>query len=721
MEVFDKAALTLPKMSQVWTVASVDEVTIFIEKQALKHEEVFFYDKRESTFICSRSMEGSAVAPECRIYFPIIVSGDTPLLQGLKRHAPSHAPLSIKRREIKTGSQEAKRVFSTSTTIALACLLDAMLPGAGEGEGGLSTFDRLDDLLELNELDVGLNPDGHGHHSFDAQEDQEAFLAMIRGDADAEVVVEGEDSIWRDLDYFAATGEFPAPSIQERSNDHPSTSASAHVRDDHDASGSQSPSGIPNQIEVGDDSTDSLFGDSPVAVSPELEDDAPLEEYPALAEPNLNNFNIDAFLTMMQPQQMSNDPSLNMEDEHRPNGSVPVGGQQVVNEPQAIPELKFSPTNTPPEPFPITPPGAITRIGFVNDSILQGYQPFTANMRRGEKRKRLEEEFMPTSTHSHGDGDLHRMGSSIMQGSYDATALALASHFIPGSFGSADPGPGIFNSSGLAPTLPFTNFGVPNVAPPQISTFPNNNQTLFQQAPTLNKLPLYPNVSLPYSHNSSSTHYSASQQQHQNCSTSVVFPEHQFGVYGTMPYGPAGLMSGPNPQLPVVPQPPRQYNTHAGAMNLGGLAGRTESSSSQQLAPYQKYMTNQAELHPAASSQKATEPESGPELQIYFEDGSGKRTTQKPLKRSPYIKMKKSEIPPILQNLRNAGSTSRSKIDSAISTASTRFLPRSANGSDAKNLSEGLVWQNTLTRNTTPIADTTVIPVIWASKRKKDA
>ncbi|KAJ3874486.1 hypothetical protein F5051DRAFT_473933 [Lentinula edodes] len=593
--------------------------------------------------------------------------------------------------------------------------LEAILSGAGVEEGGLSAFEGLNDPLEINEAIIGLNSQGDDHHSFDAQEDQEAFLAMITRDANAEVVVEGEDSIWRDLEHFAATGEFPQHLIQEGSNDQQSvrtgTSAPAHVVDDHDASRSQSQSGIPNQIE-GDDSTDSLFGDSPVAVSPELEADAPLGEYPASAEPNSNdlNVNIDAFLTMMQSHQMSNGPSLNMEEEHRPNGSVHMGGQQVMNEPQTTPELRFSPTNTPPEPFPITPPGAVTRTGFANDSILQGYQPFTANTRRGEKRKRLEEEFMPTSNHNHGDGDLHGMGSSIMHGSHNATAPALPSHFIPGSFGSADPGRGIFHSSGLAPTFPFTNFGASNVAPPQISTFPNNNQTSVQQAPPLNKLPLYPNVFLPYSHNSSSTHPStSSQQQHQNFSMSALFPGHQFGMYG-MPHGPAGLMSGPNQQPPVVPQPPRQYNTHTGAMNLGGLAGITQSSGSQQLAQHQNYMENHAELHPAASSQKATQPESGPELQIYFEDGSGKRTTRNPLKRSPYIKMKKSEIPP----------TSRSKIEPAISTTSTKYLPRSANGSDAKNLLEGLVWQNTLTRNTTPIADTTVIPVIWASKRKKD-
>ncbi|KAJ3904321.1 hypothetical protein F5879DRAFT_955843 [Lentinula edodes] len=515
--------------------------------------------------------------------------------------------------------------------------LEAMLSGAGVEEGGLSAFDGLNDPLEINEDIIGSNSDGDDHHSFDAHQDREAFLAITR-DANAEVVVEGEDSIWRDLEHFAATGEFPQHLIQEGSNDQQSvrtgTSTPAHVVDDHDASRSQSQSGIPNQIEVSDDSTDSLFGDSPVAVSPELEADAPLGEYPASAEPNSNdlNVNIDAFLTMMQSHQMSNGPSLNMEEEHRPNGSVHMGGQQVMNEPQTIPELRFSPTNTPPEPFPITPPGAITRTGFANDSILQGYQPFTANTRRGEKRKRLEEEFIPTSNHNHGDGDLHGMGSSIMHGSHNATALALPSHFTPGSFGSADSGSGIFHSSGLAPTFPFTNFGASNVAP----------QTSVQQAPPLNKLPLYPNVFLPYSHNSSSIHPStSSQQQHQNCSMSVLFPGHQFGMYG-IPHGPAGLMSGPNPQPPVVPQPPGKYNTHTGAMNLGGLAGRTQSSGSQ----HQKYMENQAELHPVAFSQKATEPTSGPELQIYFEDGSGKRTTRNPLKRSPYIKMKKSEIPP---------------------------------------------------------------------------
>ncbi|KAJ3930573.1 MAG: hypothetical protein NXY57DRAFT_300949 [Lentinula lateritia] len=530
--------------------------------------------------------------------------------------------------------------------------LEAILSGAGVEEGGLSAFDGLNDPLEINEAIIGLNSHGDDHHSFDAQEDQEAFLAMITRDANAEVVVDGEASIWRDLEHFAATGEFPEHPIQEGYNDqqsvHTGTSASAHVVDDHDASRSQSSSGIPNQIEVSDDSTDSLFGDSPVAASLEPTDDAPLPEYPASAEPDSNNFGvtIDAFLTMLQSHQMSNGPSLNMEEGHRPNGPVHMGGEQVLNKPQAIPELRFSPTNTPPEPFPITPPGAITRTGFANDSILQGYQPFTANARRGEKRKRLEEEFMPTSNHNHGNGDLYGMGSSIMHGSHNATALALPSHFIPGSFGSADPGPGIFHSSGLAPTFPFTNFGASNVAPPQISTFPNNNQTSVQQAPPLNKLPLYPNVFLPYSHNSSYTHSStSSQQQHQNFSMSALFPGHQFGMYG-MPHGPAGLMSGSNPQPPVVPQLPGQYNTHIGAMNLGGLAGITRSSGSQQLAQYQNYMENDAELHPAASSQKATQPESGPELQIYFEDGSGKRTTRNPLKRSPYIKMKKSEIPP---------------------------------------------------------------------------
>lgn len=267
------------------------------------------------------------------------------------------------------------------------------------------------------------------HHSFDAQEDQEAFLAMITRDANAEVVVDGEASIWRDLEHFAATGEFPEHPIQEGYNDqqsvHTGTSASAHVVDDHDASRSQSSSGIPNQIEVSDDSTDSLFGDSPVAASLEPTDDAPLPEYPASAEPDSNNFGvtIDAFLTMLQSHQMSNGPSLNMEEGHRPNGPVHMGGEQVLNKPQAIPELRFSPTNTPPEPFPITPPGAITRTGFANDSILQGYQPFTANARRGEKRKRLEEEFMPTSNHNHGNGDLYGMGSSIMHGYVDSLQI----------------------------------------------------------------------------------------------------------------------------------------------------------------------------------------------------------------------------------------------------------------------------------------------------------
>lgn len=97
---------------------------------------------------------------------------------------------------------------------------------------------------------------------------------------------------------------------------------------------------------------------------------------------------------------------------------------------------------------------------------------------------------------------------------------------------------------------------------------------------------------------------------------SALFPGHQFGMYG-MPHGPAGLMSGSNPQPPVVPQLPGQYNTHIGAMNLGGLAGITRSSGSQQLAQYQNYMENDAELHPAASSQKATQPESGPES-VFF-------------------------------------------------------------------------------------------------------
>ncbi|KAJ4490804.1 hypothetical protein J3R30DRAFT_137351 [Lentinula aciculospora] len=570
------------------------------------------------------------------------------------------------------------------------------LEGMFEMESGGLSFNEALDLLGIQELNTGSDVDGCSYLSNTASlatDAQDAFLSMLnaqmqnnspskevspelhalcrdldffqatgelpipshrQGTSDAnsqplQVVdthvdppqptlegsnqTEGEqtsNALCCDLDFFRATGELPNPYHQQGTSDanpRPLQVVDAHVANAFSGYHTPQPTLEPsNQTEgeqtSNEDATDSLFGDSPASVSSESVDDATrlgtsASDYHQESEPEIN-----AGIDVSQTQSTQ---ILNVGPEYQP-ASVRPGPQPESNR-RSPPGLSTSPSLTPPEPLPITPPDFIPRPGTVAPDW-SSVDTRAAEVGRGEKRKRVEES---PSSRTHGNVAPNNIERPIINRSHNAAAHALPVQTIPMTLGGdQSSNRGVIQNPhssrfAPAPSQPSTSHAVVDQRQP-MSTPP--------VSPTFSTL--YPHI--PSSHtsqvSSSSTSLPAQQSNH---NTSVLYPLNPLGSYN-LQYVPTMGPSGLHQQSQInPPQVQGQYNNYTGSMNWGGAPVRgTQATSSQLHTPYPNVTSPQATAEPDPPVNT---------LRIHFEDGSGMRSSRNPHKRSPYAKMKKSDIP----------------------------------------------------------------------------
>ncbi|KAJ3739948.1 hypothetical protein DFH05DRAFT_474485 [Lentinula detonsa] len=538
--------------------------------------------------------------------------------------------------------------------------MDAITMFTG-AEGGNLTLDEILDLPEVKELDLDGAPDA-------------AFLAMFAPSADGgslspEVgTSEDYEGLWRALDHFNATGELLDLRPQQEPSDN-ATNPSAdsvspalvHIIDNCDAPFDE------------DETTDRLFDDSP--------NDRPVSvplEPPLAAENTFTNFQqVSEFQfetnihDVPNSTHHTNASSSNDSVSDHLHGSMPVAGNQPHGN-GPTPNLSSSPSDTPAEPLPITPQndflqkaGNVPTDQRITSSISRKeVDVTTAEFRTADKRKRIDSNGLETFTegctrsHSTVNQDVAQpnpmwVGASSQPGNTN-TQMAISQH------------------------------------QPQI------------QARPVNIFPPIPSFSMPYLYDRSFNHAQASSAplapQQQNYTASVMFPPGQVELYSnipiqqsadfphfdeqydqypgptnsTVPAGSARTFSQwPAPHQTsqaVIPQTHFQqasatvpyYGQYAGPTNSTVPLGNTRTSS-QWLAPYQ---TPQADIPSTHFLQAAPELTPMKELQFHFENGSGKRSSENPHKRSQYVKMKKSDVPPfVICHWKDSSSSSDSAVE----------------------------------------------------------
>ncbi|KAJ3718583.1 hypothetical protein DFJ43DRAFT_1159495 [Lentinula guzmanii] len=517
-------------------------------------------------------------------------------------------------------------------------------------EGGNLTLDEILDLPEVKELDLDGAPDA-------------AFLAMFTPSADGgslspEVgTTEDFEALWRALDHLTATGELSdLRPQQEPSDSAPNPSADSvspalvQIFDNRDA---------PFDA---DETTHRLFDDSPndrpvsVPLEPPLPDAPPVENTFANFQ-QVSEFQFETNIHDV-PNSIPHANASSSHDfvpEHHLHGSMSAACNQPP-ENSSTPNLSSSPSDTPGEPLPITPQndflqkaGRVVTDQRITSSISRkDVDTMTAEIRRADKRKRIDsnglEAFTEGRTKSH---------TTVNQ---DA----------------AQPNP-MWVGASSQPSNTNTEMAISRHQP-QI------------QARPVNIFPPIPSFSMPYLYDRSFNHAQSSAAplapQQQNDTTSVMFPPGQFELYPNMPIqqsadfphideqydqypGPTNstvragsartFSQWPAPhQTPQagIPQTHFQrasatvpyYGQYGGLTNSTVPAGNTRTSS-QGLAPYQ---TPQADIPSTRFPPAAPELTPMNELQFHFEDGSGKRSSENPHKRSQYVKMKKSDVPPFV-------------------------------------------------------------------------